>query len=85
MKTNRVVKGEELIIGQASVPSNKTREGNLYPWTKPMKGWKRVLVGYGQWKQPGRTRQKNRSSSPIKATRKKFTPYKRTYLWKEKQ
>jgi len=70
-KTNRVVKGENLIIGHVSHPST----------------WKRVYVGQGAWIQKGRKKRSSkppgRIQAPVKVPKRKFIKQPSTYLHRE--
>jgi hypothetical protein len=81
-KTTRVRKGEDLVLNQESVPSFKKRKGSLYPWTKPMLGWRRVYVGKGRWIHKGSTSRKKKPdylAKTIKPGKFKFIKLPSTY------
>jgi hypothetical protein len=83
-KTSRVKVGDELYLGsEAPVDYKKSGEFGKYPWTKPLKGYKRVLVGYGRVVKKGRVKRgkghKQFAFKTIKPSKRKFIPYSTTY------
>lgn len=56
-KTQRYVKGQELVLGQPSQPSFEKKKGSMYPATRPMMNYERIYVGMGRRIGRGRTKQ----------------------------
>lgn len=88
-KSSRRAEGEpyKALSGTESNPLIQFKQGSSsYPWTKPMKGYKRVLAGYGRSTGRGRRKgTKTKSTAPIQAPKQKFTPYASTYALKGKK
>ena len=84
-KTNRVVSGDELAVGNVSAPPSTKRATSLYPWTKPMAGYKRVFVGKGRWRSKGRQPRTKQGvvakSVPETRPKMKFVKFAKTYGW----
>lgn len=84
-KTNRVARGDILELGEVSKPPSTKRASSLYPWTKPLPGYKRVFVGYGRWRSKGRQTRKKQgvtpTALPFDRPKRKFSKYPSTYGW----
>ena len=83
-KTSRVTKDQELHLGsEAPVDYKKGKSFGDYPWTKPLNGYKRVLVGYGKVVRKGRlkkgTGHKQFAFQTGKPPKREFIPYSTTY------
>jgi len=85
-KTSRVKKSDHPIIGLELGVDSKPRGDNMFPWTRPMKGWKRVSVGQGRWVTRGRhKRSKSKGSfTSLKPHKKPFIESPLTYQWRSK-
>lgn len=85
-KSSRVSKFDDLQIGKISEPPAIKQKGSLYPWTKPMFGWKRVYAGEGRWISKGRQSRRKQGvqpkSVPSKKTKWNFIKYPKTYRWR---
>ena len=82
-KTSRTHKKDELKQNQESTAPSSKRSGSLYPWTKPLLGYRREFVGYGKWRSKGRQPRTKQGvvakSIPSTRLKKGFSKYPRTY------